>query len=93
MLVHVGVGSNGAQLLCDVNSVLANELAVGKVGVSVNAHLGALEVLVEDVEHVDVSGREFSRVDRQVVEHACCFVNRGRESATNVRFAVSWFNA
>jgi hypothetical protein len=60
-----------------------------EVRVSVDANLGSLEVLVEEVEHVNVSGSKLSCVHFKVTKHTRSLINRGREGAADVRFTIT----
>ena len=82
------VGIHSAETWQD-HPVLAEELAVRQSGVSGGASLGSLVSSVEEVESVNVSGRELSGLDRHVVEESGGLVESSCVGAANVGQAVA----
>jgi len=88
----MSVRLDGRPFFGDVNTVLTKDLAVRQVGVSIDTLLGPLKVLVEEVQHVDITGRELSGVHFVVSEHTGSFVHGSGVSRANIGFTITGFN-
>lgn len=71
-----------------INPVLAHDLAIGQIGVSIDAGLRSQLGSVEEVQIVDISGGELGRLDIHIVKHASSLVDRGRISTAHESHTV-----
>ena len=70
-------------VISHIDSVLTNQLAVGKVGIRIDTLLRSGIVSIEEVHPIHVDRSEFGCVYFEVVEEACCFINGSAVGGAN----------
>ena len=74
-----------------VESEATKNLAVRKSGISLDASIRSLIVLVEDIESIDISWGELRTVN--ALKEACCLVKTGNIRAADISATVSGLNS